>query len=92
MATGRTRSITFRIGPEQKAKLTRLAERENKPVGELMRDLAEARLREEERRAWEAEARRQALAIAERAKDPKSDEARTMEWIEEVSRGVDWDA
>jgi predicted transcriptional regulator len=92
MATGRTRSITFRIGPEQKAKLTRLAERENKPVGELMRDLAEARLWEEERRAWEAEARRQALAIAERAKDPKSDEARTMEWIEEVSGGVDGDA
>jgi predicted transcriptional regulator len=91
MKTGRTRSITFRIGPEQKAKLTRLAERENKPLGELMRDLAEARLREEERRAWEAEARRQALAIAERAKDPKGDEARTMEWIEEVSGGVDWD-
>lgn len=92
MKTGRTRSITFRIAPEQKAKLTRLAERENKPVGELMRDLAEARLKEEERRVWEAEARRQALAIAERAKNPRSDEARTMEWIEEVSGGVEWDA
>jgi predicted transcriptional regulator len=92
MAATRTRSITFRIDPEQKAKLTRLAERENKPVGELMRELAETRLRDEERRAWEAEARRQALAVAERAKDPMSDEARTMEWIEEASGGVDWDA
>jgi uncharacterized protein (DUF1778 family) len=36
MKTGRTRSITFRIGPEQKAELTKLAQRENKPVGDLM--------------------------------------------------------
>jgi hypothetical protein len=92
VARPRTDSITFRLEAGRKAALTRLARRENKAVGELMRELAEAHLRQQERGAWEAEARRQSRAIARRASDPSSDEAKTAEWIEQVSDDLDWDA
>lgn len=75
-------SVTFRIEPDLKAELTKVAERDQKTLGELLRELARERVALEHHRAFEAEARRQSLAIAERAKDPNSDEAQVLRELE----------
>jgi Ribbon-helix-helix protein, copG family len=74
--------VTFRIPPALKAQLCEIAAEEAKPVGELLRDLIRQRVKEKERREFEAEARRQSLLIAEAAKDPNSDEAQVMRELE----------
>ena len=70
--------ITFRIPPALKAALSEIAAEEAKPVGEVLRELIRQRVKDKERREFEAEARRQSLLIAEAAKDPDSDEAQVM--------------
>lgn len=70
--------VTFRIDPALKADLSQLAERESKPVGELLRDLIRERVERQRRRDFEAEAHRQSLVIAAAARDPDSDEAATL--------------
>ena len=67
--------VTFRIPPALKAQLCEIAAAEAKPVGELLRELIRQRVKEKERREFEAEARRQSLLLAELAKDPNIDEA-----------------
>jgi hypothetical protein len=49
---------------------------------ELMRDLVRRHVAGREHRAFEIEARRQSLSIAQRARDPASDEAQVMREIE----------
>jgi len=83
-------TVTFRLDPELKAELTRLAEQDHKSLGELLRELAGERVERERRRVFEAEARRQSLLIAERAGDPNSDEAEVMRWIEGVADTEAW--
>ena len=68
-------TVTFRIDPELKAALAEIAERESKPVGELLRELVRDRVEQKRRRAFEAEARRQSLEAAAVARDPNTDEA-----------------
>lgn len=75
-------SVTFRIDPSLKAELSRLAERDRKSLGELLRDLARERVKLEHRRAFEAEARRQSLEAAAAARDPGTDEAAVMRELE----------
>ena len=75
-------SFTFRLDPALKAELTHAASEARMPPAELVRSLVRAHLAGQERRAFEAEARRQSLAIAELALDPSSDEARVMAEIE----------
>jgi len=70
--------ITFRIPLALKAALSEIAAEEAKPVGEVLRELIRQRVKDKERREFEAEARRQSLLIAEAAKDPSSDEAQVM--------------
>lgn len=70
--------ITVRVPPALKAALAEIAEQEAKPVGELLRELIQQRVKEKERREFEAEARRQSLLLAELAKDPNSDEAQIL--------------
>ncbi len=77
-------TVTFRIDPELKAALAEIAQRESKPVGELLRELVRERVEQKRRRAFEAEARRQSLEAAAVARDPDSDEAAVM-------RGLDAD-
>ena len=67
--------MTFRIPPALKAALVEIAAEEAKPVGEVLRELIKRRVKDKERREFEAEARRQSLLLAELAKDPNSDEA-----------------
>jgi predicted transcriptional regulator len=77
-------TVTFRIDPELKAALAEIAQRESKPVGQLLRELVRERVEQKRRRAFEAEARRQSLEAAAVARDPDSDEAAVM-------RGLDAD-
>lgn len=83
-------TVTFRIDPVLKSELTKLAERDAKSLGELMRELAQRRIDDEHHRAFAAEARRQSLLIAACAADPESDEAAVMRWIEENADLGEW--
>lgn len=71
-------TLTFRLPPTLKADLAALAEKEEKPVGELLRELIRDRIERERRREFEAEARRQCLAANAAAQDPNSDEAAVL--------------
>jgi prevent-host-death family protein len=70
--------ITFRVPPSLKTALAELAERQSKPVGELLRELVRAGLDRAPPANFEAETRRQSLELAAAARDPNSDEARMM--------------
>ena len=74
--------ITFRIPPALKTAFAEIAREEAKPVGELLRDLIRERVKQKERREFEAEARRECLAINAAARDPNSDEAAVMRELE----------
>ena len=70
--------ITFRVPPALKAAFVKVAAEESKPVGELLRELICEHIKQTDRRAFEAEARRQSMIIAKAAEDPNSDEAAVM--------------
>lgn len=80
--------VTFRIDPALKADLSKLAERESKPVGELLRDLIRERVERTRRRDFEAEAHRQSLVIAAAARDPNSDEAAMLRELDALFDGL----
>jgi len=71
-------TFNFRIDPALKAAFVAAAEAEDKPAASVLRDFMRAYVKQKESRAFAAEARRQSLAIAARARDPESDEARAL--------------
>ena len=71
-------TLTFRIPPALRADLALIAEKESKPIGELLRELIRERIKQERRREFEAEARRQCEIINAAAQDPNSDEAAVL--------------
>ena len=75
-------SFNLRIDPDLKAAFTAATEAEDKPAAQVVRDFMRAYVKQRERRAFEAEARRQSLLIAEAARDPNSDEASVMREID----------
>jgi hypothetical protein len=75
-------SFNFRIDPALKAAFTAATEAVDKPAAQVLRDFMRAYVRQRERRAFEAAARRQSLEAAERARDPNSDEHAVMREIE----------
>lgn len=81
-------TFTFRLDPALKAALRRAAEDEQMQTADLIRQLVRDHLAAKERRAFEAEACRQSLAIARRTRDPNSDETRVMH---EIEAGLDRD-
>ena len=82
-------TFTFRLDPALKLALTHAATDARMPPAELVRSLVRAHLAGKEQRAFEAEAHRQSLAIAKRAADPTSDEARVMAEIDaDLESGV----
>jgi predicted transcriptional regulator len=87
-------TVTFRVDPALKAELTRLAARSDQSLGQLLRQLARERVERERRREFEAEARRQSLSIAERARDPNTDEHALMRELEAelADPGDEWTA
>jgi hypothetical protein len=68
-------TLTFGLPAELKAEFAAIAEKEARPVEELLRDLIRERVKQERRREFEAEARRQCLAANAAAQDPNSDAA-----------------
>ena len=86
--TQKAETFTFRLDPDEKAALTRSAQEEHLHPAELLRALVRDHLAERERRAFEAEARRQSQAIARRAQEAGGDEAQIMREIEaDLDRG-----
>jgi hypothetical protein len=81
-ATPKGDTFTFRLDPGMKDALTRSAADEHKPPAEVVRGLVRDYLARKERRAFEAEARRQCLALRAAAADPASDEAQVMRELE----------
>lgn len=75
-------TFTFRLDPALKKALTRSAAAEHRRPAELVRNLVRGYLAAKECRAFETEARRQSLTIAQRAHEQTSDEAQIMREIE----------
>ncbi len=74
-------SFKLRIDSHLKAAFTAAAEAEGMLAADVVRDFMRAYVKQRERRAFEIEARRQSLLIAEAARDPNSDEAAVMREI-----------
>jgi hypothetical protein len=74
--------VTFRIAPKLKAALSEIAAREEKPVGELLRELVQDHIKRVRHREFEVEARRQSLECAVAAQDLDSDEAAILRELE----------
>ncbi|MDN5938556.1 MAG: ribbon-helix-helix protein, CopG family [Salinisphaera sp.] len=75
-------SVTFRLDPALKAALAKLASRDSKSLGALLRDMARERLSAERHRTFEAEAERQSRAAAEAARQPGTEEYAVMRELE----------
>jgi len=85
-------SFNLRIDPALKAAFTAATEADDKPAAQVVRDFMRAYVKLRERRIFEAEARRQSLVVAERARDPNSDEAQVMRDIEALADAEGWHA
>jgi hypothetical protein len=75
-------SFNLRIDPKLKAAFAAATEAEDKPAAQVLREFMRAYVRQRERRAFEAGARRQSLVVAEAARVPGSDEHAVMREIE----------
>lgn len=78
MSEPKTEIVTFRLDAALKDEFVGIAEEEDKPVGELLRELVRHHVKQRKRLAFEAEARRQCDIINAAAADPNSDEAQVM--------------
>jgi hypothetical protein len=72
-------TFNFRIDPALKAAFTAATQAEDKPAAQVLRDFMRAYVKHRARKTFETEARRQSFAIAERARDPRSDEYASLE-------------
>ncbi|MFY8105313.1 MAG: hypothetical protein ACOVKO_00245 [Elstera sp.] len=75
-------TFNFRIDPALKAAFTQATEAEDKPAAQVLREFMRGYVARQKRRAYEAEARRQSMAVAERAQDPGSDEAQSLQELD----------
>ena len=85
-------SFNFRVDPELKAAFTAATAKEDKPVGQVLREFMRGYVQRQQDRAATAEARRHSRVSTERAADPGSDEAAVTGWIEDVSDMEGWTA
>jgi Protein of unknown function (DUF3018) len=74
-------TLNLRVDPALKAEFVAVAETENKPVAEVLREFMRSYIQRARRRKFAAEARRQSQLVADSA-----DEAEVMNWIRDVSR------
>ncbi len=78
-------TLTLRLDRKLKEDFVSLAAEEKRAASEVLRDLMAAYVKAQQRKQFEAEARRQsALASA------SHDEEEVMEWIEDVSGSEGW--
>lgn len=85
-------SFNFRIDPKLKADFQSAAEANDTPAAQVLRDFMRIYVERQQARIFAANARRQSLAIAERAADPDSDEAEVMRWMDDVRDTSGWTA
>lgn len=89
-------TFNFRIDPALKAAFTQATESEDKPAAQVLRDFIRAYVERRQRKAFEAEARRQSREAAARARDPNTDEAQSLSEMEamfdEDHFGDEWKA
>ncbi|ABC21778.1 hypothetical protein [Rhodospirillum rubrum] len=71
-------SFNFRLDPALKSAFTRATAAEDKSASQVLRDFMRAYVAERQRGDFLAEAHQQSLAVAERARDRESDEARSL--------------
>lgn len=77
-------SFNFRIDPALKAAFTQATEAEDRPAAQVLRDFMRAYVERRNRKAFEAEARRQSREAAARARDPQSEEAQSLRDMESL--------
>jgi hypothetical protein len=82
MSESKTEIVTFRLDATLKDEFVGIAQEEDKPVGELLRELVREHVKRRKRLAFEAEARRQCELLNAAARDPNSDEAQVMRELE----------
>lgn len=89
-------SFNFRIDPALKSAFAEATEAEDKPAAQVLREFMRAYVSRQKRRVFEVEARRQSRAIADRARDPNSDEAASLReleaWLDEDYFSGEWKA
>lgn len=76
--------VNIRVGRRYKQALSRIASRRRQPMSELIREILERYVAQEERRAWQAEARRAAEALAEEARQSASPESATLRMLDAI--------
>jgi predicted DNA-binding protein len=74
--------VNFRLSRKSKQALDRLAAKQQRAVSEVVREVLESYVAREERRAWEAEARRAAQVLANEARRRTSPEAVTLRTLD----------
>lgn len=75
-------TFNFRIDPALKTAFTQATEAEDRPAAQVLRDFMRAYVIRRQRQDFLAESHRQSVAVAERARDPESDEARSLRELE----------
>jgi hypothetical protein len=71
--------FNFRIDPALRTAFNQATEAENKPAAQALRDFMRAYVKQREPRAFQAEARRQSLESAKHRRNPRSDDAVSLQ-------------
>jgi hypothetical protein len=71
-------TFNFRVDSALKTAFTQATEADDKPAAQVLREFMRGYVERRNRKAFEIEARRQSLAVAERARDPESDEVASL--------------
>lgn len=75
-------TFNFRVDPALKAAFTQATQAEDKSAAQVLRDFMRAYVKRRQRKTFEVEAQRQSREAAARARDPQSDEARSLRELE----------
>jgi hypothetical protein len=75
-------TFNFRIDPDLKAAFTAATEAEDRPAAQVLRDFMRAYVKRNARRGFLEEAHRQSLAIAERSRDPGTDDYESLQELD----------
>jgi predicted transcriptional regulator len=75
-------TFNFRIDPDLKAAFTAAAEAEDRPAAQVLRDFMRAYVKRNAQRTFLDEAHRQSLAIAERSRDPRTDDYASLQELD----------
>jgi hypothetical protein len=93
-SSSKDESFNFRVNAALKAAFAAAAAADDRPAAQVLRNFMRVYVARRERRAFVAEARRQSLAVAALAADPRSDEAAVMRELEAdldaMQSGDDW--